>query len=101
MNHLRPLATLIAEAEKMFRLPTGQLATPQRHQPLISVKALAMLVAYEAEYSYAHISRAFHVDKSSVAANLERAREHIKSEHGWWLNGKADLFDAWQDALDA
>lgn len=100
MNHLRPLTTLIEVTEDRYHIPRGDMVAGGRHQPIVSIKMLAVLVAYDAEFSYAQIGRVFHMDPKTAANAVKVAREHTTRGQGWWLYGKADLYDAWQEALE-
>lgn len=95
-----PIATLAIVAEDRYHIPRGDLLSDASYQPLVSVRHLVMLLAHEAGAPHTSTARVFNRDEKSVRYGIDEARRHTKAGRGWWLYGKADLFDAWQDALE-
>src|SRR5687768_16861285 len=91
---------LIRVAERMFHLEPGDLTRLDRSEPLVSYRKLVMLVAVEAGISYTDIGVNLDRDRTTVKSDIERARYALRSNRPWWTGTKADLFDAWQDALE-
>lgn len=93
------ICALIEATERVFHCPPGAITNPDRTQPVISFRQLAMLLAYEAGYRHSAISEAFGRDHRTVANNIFIANGHLRANRAWWLNAKADLYDAWQEAI--
>lgn len=104
MNDAAQLAALIAAAEKYFRLEPGMLlVSGGRYVPLVQYRQLVQLVAHERFFTDYSIGKAFGYRNAegggNTAKNIRVAREHIAQHQGWWLYTKADLVDAWDEAL--
>jgi hypothetical protein len=95
------LSALIATTEKVFHLPEGALLAADRSQPLVSFRQLAMVVAADDGHGQAALANAFQRDRKTVKFDVGKARSNLAKGHNWWGYAKADLIDAWHDAVEA